>query len=288
MFSKRSTRTRVATETAITHLGGRALFLGAQDIQLGVNETLYDTVHVLSTMVDGIMARVGPHADIETLAKYSRVPVINALSDQFHPTQILADLLTMHELAIHPSQPDVAGTEQYSAHRMAPSKTLPGLRVAWVGDGNNIVQSMLVSMPKLGMHLSVATPPGYAVADAVLRTAEEDAKASGTELLLTHDPLEAVRGADYIVTDTWVSMGQEEEKARRLADFAGYQVTFDMAKRGGAKPGWKFMHCLPRKPEEVTDEVFYSDKSVVFQEAENRKWTIMAVLDALLVRKSYD
>ncbi|KAI9595603.1 ornithine carbamoyltransferase [Syncephalis fuscata] len=288
MFSKRSTRTRVATETAMAHLGGRSLFLGSQDIQLGVNETLYDTVHVLSTMVDGIMARVGPHSDIETLAKYARVPIINALSDQFHPTQILADLLTMHELAINDGQPDVAGTEQYTAHRLPPNKTLPGLRVAWVGDANNILQSMMVSMPKLGMHLSIATPSGYEVSEAVRDVAERDAKASGTDLFITNNPLEAVRDADYIVTDTWVSMGQEEEKAKRLHDFAGYQVTFDMARQGNAKSNWKFMHCLPRKQEEVNDEVFYSDRSVVFQEAENRKWTIMAVLDALLVRKSYD
>jgi ornithine carbamoyltransferase len=203
LFSKRSTRTRVATETAMAHLGGRSLFLGSQDIQLGVNETLYDTVHVLSGMVHGIMARVGAHAEIELLAKHARVPVINALSDKFHPTQILADLLTMHELAVARDQPSVAGTAAYVAHTRSFRETLPGLRVAWVGDANNILQSMMVAMPKLGIHLSAATPVGYDVDADVVEVAQRDAAAAGTELRLCRDPLEAVRDADYIVTDTW-------------------------------------------------------------------------------------
>ncbi|CAG8708998.1 12185_t:CDS:2, partial [Racocetra fulgida] len=263
MFSKRSTRTRVATETA-------PMFLGSQDIQLGVNESLLDTSKVVSSMVNGIMARVGSHSDIETLAKYSTVPVINALSDKYHPTQILADLMTMHEVF----GPQPKDESSYVAHLTHPKKTLPGLKVAWIGDGNNILHSMLVTFPKLGVHLSVATPKGYNPAEEVVKIAQDEAVKTNTKISFTHDPKEAVKDADAIVTDTWVSMGQETEKAKRLKDFAGYQVTSSLAKDGGAKSHWKFLHCLPRKQEEVTDE-----------EAENRKWTILAVLDALLVKK---
>ncbi|CAO3676871.1 unnamed protein product [Umbelopsis vinacea] len=282
MFSKRSTRTRVATESAMAYLGGHAMFLGAQDIQLGVNESLLDTSRVVSSMVDGIMARVGGHDEIVTLAKESSVPVINALSDKYHPTQILADLVTLHEYRHH----GTLNPSEYTAHQQHPSETLPGLKVAWVGDANNILQELMVALPKVGIHLAAACPKGYECHADVLKIAKAEAKREGTELSFTHVPEEAVKDADVIITDTWVSMGQEEEKARRLAEFAGYQVTMDLAKRGGAKSDWIFMHCLPRKPEEVDDEVFYSDRSLVFPEAENRKWTILAVLDSLLVKKS--
>ncbi|CAG8489284.1 9961_t:CDS:2 [Diversispora eburnea] len=284
MFSKRSTRTRVATETAVTYLGGQPMFLGSQDIQLGVNESLLDTSKVVSSMVDGMMARVGSHSEIETLAKYSTVPVINALSDKYHPTQILADLMTMHEIF----GPQPKNDSSYVAHLTHPQETLPGLKVAWVGDGNNILHSMLVTFPKIGVHLSVATPKGYSPAEDVVKIAKHEAAKTNTEISFTHDPKVAVNNADVIVTDTWVSMGQESEKVKRLKDFEGYQVTLSLAKEGGAKQNWKFLHCLPRKQEEVSDEVFYSPISHVFQEAENRKWTILAVLDALLVRKSFD
>ncbi|CAG8723076.1 426_t:CDS:2, partial [Acaulospora colombiana] len=250
MFSKRSTRTRVATETAITYLGGQPMFLGSQDIQLGVNESLLDTSKVVSSMVGGIMARVGAHSDIETLAKYSTVPVINALSDKYHPTQILADLVTMHEMF----GPQPKDDSSYVAHLTHPRETLPGLKVAWVGDGNNILHSMLVTFPKLGVHLSVATPKGYSPSDDVVKIAMDEAAKTSTEVSFTHDPKVAVKDADVIVTDTWISMGQESEKAKRLQDFAGYQVTLSLAKEGGAKPDWKFLHCLPRKQEEVSDE----------------------------------
>ncbi|KAG2171681.1 hypothetical protein INT43_008061 [Umbelopsis isabellina] len=282
MFSKRSTRTRVATESAMAYLGGHSMFLGSQDIQLGVNESLLDTSRVVSSMVDGIMARVNGHDEIETLAKESSVPIINALSDKYHPTQILADLVALHEYRHHGS----INPAEYTAHQQHPSETLPGLKVAWVGDANNILQELMVALPKVGIHLTAACPEGYTCQQDVLEIAQAEAKREGTTLAFTHDPEEAVKDADVIVTDTWVSMGQEEEKAKRLAEFKGYQVTMDLAKRGGAKPDWVFMHCLPRKPEEVDDEVFYSDRSLVFPEAENRKWTIMAVLDSLLVKKS--
>ncbi|KAG1054817.1 hypothetical protein G6F43_003185 [Rhizopus delemar] len=283
LFSKRSTRTRVATETAVNYLGGHAMFLGGQDIQLGVNESLLDTSRVVSSMVDGIMARVGAHEEIETLAKESNVPVINALSDKYHPTQILADLMTLHEYYYHKKN---GITETYGAHKQHPAETLKGLKVAWVGDANNILQEILVAFPKCGISVSAACPPGYVCDQDVVDMAMADAAQTGATVEFTTSPEQAVKGCDVIVTDTWVSMGQEEEKKKRLVDFAGYQVTMDLAARGGAKEDWIFMHCLPRKPEEVDDEVFYSDRSVVFAEAENRKWTILSIVDALLVRGS--
>ncbi|KAI8076903.1 ornithine carbamoyltransferase [Halteromyces radiatus] len=285
MFSKRSTRTRVATESAVAYLGGHAMFLGSQDIQLGVNESLLDTSRVVSSMVDGIMARVGGHHEIELLAKESTVPVINALSDKYHPTQILADLMTIHEYIHH--RDNNTSSDQYSAHTQHPRETLPGLKVAWVGDANNIIQEILVAFLKLGISVSVAAPTGYVCDEDVIKIAQADAQKTGASLLFTTIPEEAVKDADFIITDTWVSMGQEDEKAKRLKEFEGYQVTMDLANRGGAKPNWRFLHCLPRKPEEVDDEVFYSDRSLVFPEAENRKWTILSVIDRLIVKGGF-
>ncbi|KAG0349351.1 ornithine carbamoyltransferase [Podila humilis] len=278
MFSKRSTRTRVATETAMAYLGGHAMFLGSQDIQLGVNESLLDTSKVVSSMVDGIMARVGAHSEIETLAKYSTVPIINALSDLYHPTQILADLMTLHELYTP------QGSEP---HTTSPTSTLKNLKLAWVGDGNNILHSLMLQLPKVGMHITMATPKGYEPNARILKQAYENAKAAGTEIGVFHDPKEAIRGADIIVTDTWISMGQEEEKKQRVQAFDGYQLSTELINASGAKPDWKFLHCLPRKQEEVTDDVFYSPRSHVFQEAENRKWTILACIDQLLAKNGF-
>jgi ornithine carbamoyltransferase len=258
IFQKRSTRTRVSTETGIAYLGGHALFLGSEDIQLGKNETLQDTALVLSRFNDIILARVYGHEVIDELAKYSSVPVINALSDKFHPLQILADFMAIKE---HFGKTD-------------------GLTLAWVGDGNNVLHSIMVAAPKVGINLKIATPTGYSPDDDVIQYCKEMAEKNKTDVLLTTDPKKAVKSADIIVTDTWVSMGQDEEKEARLKSFEGYQVTMDLMKE--ANPGWKFMHCLPRKQEEVNDEVFYSDKSIVWDEAENRMYTVMAVTLALL------
>ncbi|CDR87336.1 probable ornithine carbamoyltransferase precursor [Sporisorium scitamineum] len=282
MFSKRSTRTRVASETSVASLGGTGLFLVPSDIQLGVNESLYDTAKVVSSMVDGIMARVGGHDEVELLSKHSTVPVINALSARYHPTQILADLQTMLEIYAPSSSP----TDLTS---------LAGLKVAWVGDSNNILNDMLVAYPRLGINLAVATPKGaaYQRDELVWGTMQDGLSAlskSGTspvalgQVTWSNDPSEAVKDVDIIVTDTWISMGDEAQKEQRLRDFKGFQVTEEMAKLGGAKPDWKFMHCLPRKGDEVDDEVFYSDRSVVFPEAENRKWTIMSLFDRMFGR----
>ncbi|EPQ29891.1 uncharacterized protein PFL1_02564 [Pseudozyma flocculosa PF-1] len=284
MFSKRSTRTRVASETSVASLGGHPLFLSPSDIQLGVNESLYDTARVVSSMVDGIMARVGGHDEVELLAKNSTVPVVNALSARYHPTQILADLQTMLEVFPTGSSPSVSSN----------LASLAGLKVAWVGDSNNILNDMLVAYPRLGINLAVAAPKGKAyerdqvvwgtMQDGLAELKRNPTGVASGHVTWSNDPLEAVKDADVIVTDTWISMGDEAQKEQRLRDFAGFQVTEELAKKGGAKPNWKFMHCLPRKADEVDDEVFYSDRSVVFPEAENRKWTIMAIFDRMFGR----
>ena len=272
-FSKRSTRTRVSTEGAVALMGGHPMFLGKDDIQLGVNESLYDTSVVISSMVSAIVARVGPHGDVAGLAKDSSVPVINALSDLYHPLQIIADYLTIYE-AFQASKKPPPG-----------SLGLEGLKIAWVGDANNVLFDLAIGAGKLGVNVAVATPKGYAI-PTKMRQIIEAANSSGATLIETTSPEEAVRDADVLITDTWVSMGMEDEKNRRIQDFAGFQVTSDMAKKGGAKSHWKFMHCLPRKPEEVSDEVFYNqERSLVFQEAENRLWAAISALDAFVVNK---
>ncbi|WRT64009.1 uncharacterized protein IL334_000936 [Kwoniella shivajii] len=288
LFSKRSTRTRVASESSVEALGGHPMFLGKDDIQLGVNETLEDSAKVIGSMVDGIMARVGGHHEVETLAKHSPVPVINALSDLYHPTQILADIMALHEhYAPQPTPPDHDAAEgahtsvlKYFQSSVDPLKTLKGKKVAWVGDSNNISNELMVTLPRLGMEFSLAAPKGYdAVDDRVWKRVIE----AGTESLvkLTNSPAEALANADVVVTDTWISMGQEQEKSDRLKAFEGYQITNKMVTDAGAKEDWKFIHCLPRKQEEVDDEVFYGPRSLVFPEAENRKWTILACFDML-------
>ncbi|KAI6079516.1 Ornithine carbamoyltransferase, mitochondrial [Aix galericulata] len=191
------------------------------------------------------------HNDLDLLTKEATIPVINGLSDLYHPLQILADYLTLQE--------------HYGG--------LKGLTITWIGDGNNVLHSIMTSAAKLGMHLHIATPKGFEPDLRIMKITEQYSKEYGTKLLLTTDPLEAANGANVLVTDTWISMGQEEEKERRLKAFQGYQITMQTVK--SAAPNWTFLHCLPRKPEEVDDEVFYSPRSLVFQEAENRKWTIM-------------
>ncbi|KAL1797393.1 hypothetical protein ACET3X_003999 [Alternaria dauci] len=271
-FSKRSTRTRVSTEGAIAAFGGSPMFLGKDDIQLGVNESLYDTSLVLSSMTAAIVARVGPHADVADLAKHSSVPVINALSDLYHPLQIIADLLTMAEI-----YPSTSST----------SLGLEGLKIAWIGDANNVLFDLAIGATKLGIDIAVATPAGYEIPKAMREVISHAAQTSPHpgKLFETNTPEEAIKNADILVTDTWVSMGQEEETAKRLKAFSGFQITSELAKRGGAKDNWSFMHCLPRHPDEVADEVFYGPRSVVFKEAENRLWAAISALEAFVVNK---
>ncbi|CAK9781437.1 ornithine carbamoyltransferase [Cutaneotrichosporon oleaginosum] len=290
IFSKRSTRTRVATETATSTLGGVPMFLGRDDIQLGVNESLYDSAKVIGSMVDGIMARVGKHEEVETLAKHAGIPVINALSDLYHPTQILADILTIVEADQGPFViPESIGSRdskprfvrKWVRENVDIKAALQGKKMAWVGDSNNISNELLVTLPRFGMEFALAAPKGYdAIDPRVAAVLEQQGVAD--KITYTNDPAVAVKDADFLVTDTWISMGQEEEAAARIKAFEGYQITMDMANSHGAKADWKFMHCLPRHKEEVDDEVFYSDRSLVFPEAENRKWTIMACIDAMV------
>ncbi|CUS06689.1 unnamed protein product [Tuber aestivum] len=263
MFSKRSTRTRVSTEAAVAHLGGHPMFLGMDDIQLGVNESLLDTSKVISSMVSCVVARVACHSDIVQLSKTSAVPVINALSDTFHPLQAVTDIFTITECFPDPK----------------------GIKIAWVGDANNVLYDLAIACGKCGINLSIATPSVYPVPPDTLQLARNAAYLSGSSIETTHEPETAVKGAHIIATDTWVSMGQESEKALRLKQFSGFQVSSNLAKRGGANGDWKFMHCLPRKPEEVTDEVFYSPRSLVFTEAENRLYAAIATLVAFVVKR---
>jgi len=258
IFQKRSTRTRVSTEVAMYYLGGHALFLSSADIQLGGGETIKDTSRVLARMVDGVLARVYSHNDVEELAKYSTVPIINALSDKYHPLQILADLLTIEE---HKGR-------------------LEGVKLAWSGDGNNVCNSLLIGCAKMGVHMSVATPKGYEPSSDVVKLAKEIAEESGAKIIITNDAITAVSDADVVVTDTFVSMGEEEQEKAKLAAFKDYVVTEELC--NNAKSDYIFMHCLPYKHKEATEEVFESEHSVVFDEAENRLHTVMAVLKNLM------
>lgn len=259
IFTKSSTRTRVSFEVGMVQLGGHPLFLSSQDIQLGRGETIEDTAKVLSRYVDGIMIRTYKQSDVEDLAKYGTVPVINGLTDLFHPCQVLADLLTIYE---------------------SKSK-LDGLKLAYVGDGNNIAHSLLYGCSKVGMDIAVATPKGYECNAEIVKTAKEDAKLTGVNITITEDPIEAVKDADVVYTDTWVSMGQEEEKQKRIEIFKPYQVNgelFSMAKEDAI-----FLHCLPAyRGYEVTSEVIDGPQSLVFDEAENRLHVQKAVMALLL------
>lgn len=234
-----------------------------------VNESLYDTAVVVSSMVSCIVARVGPHSDVADLAKHSSVPVINALSDLYHPLQIIADFITISETHMATS---------------GPSLGLEGMKIAWVGDANNVLFDLAIGATKLGVDLAVATPKGYEIPEAMRKVIQEAAATAPKpgKLIETNVPEEAVKDADVLVTDTWVSMGQEEETAKRIKAFEGFQITSELAKRGGAKEDWKFMHCLPRHPEEVSDEVFHGPRSVVFREAENRLWSAICAYTLFL------
>ena len=258
IFQKRSTRTRVSTETAMFFLGGHALFLGQDDIQLGAGESIKDTARVLSRMVDGILARVYAHEDVDILSKNSSIPVINALSDKYHPLQILADLLTIEE---HKGK-------------------LAGLKLAWVGDGNNVCNSLLIGCAKMGMNMSVATPKGYEPSEEIVELAKDIAEDNGVKIIISNDPVAVVTNADVVVTDTFVSMGEEAEAEKKLALFKKYVITKELV--ANAKSNYIFMHCLPYKHKEATEEVFESENSVVFDEAENRLHTVMAVLASLM------
>lgn len=247
IFEKSSTRTRVSFEVGIQQLGGKALFLSSRDIQLGRGEPIQDTARVLGGMVDMIMARVYKQSDLVELAKFSGVPVINGLSDDFHPVQLMADLLTLDELGLD----------------------IQNMKVAYVGDGNNMTNSWLMAASKLGFELRIATPKGYEVPQWVKSIALENAKSSGAIIQIDNDPKEAISGVDVVTTDTWVSMGQEDEKAKKIGDFTGFCV--DKSMMSLAKDGAVFLHCLPAyRGYEVSEEVFESHADEIFREAHNR------------------
>ncbi len=251
IFEKPSTRTRISFETGMTRLGGHAMFLGPDDLQLGHGEPLRDTARVLGRYVDGVMARLFDHADVEELAAYADCPVINGLTDEAHPCQTLADLLTIRE---------AVGDD---AH------------VAWVGDGNNVGQSFVVGAAMAGIDVSVATPAEYSMNPAVF----DRAATFGADIEPTTDPEAAVDDADIVYTDVWISMGQEDERDEKLAAFDGFQVNTNLLSGTDAK----VMHCLPaHRGEEVTDDVLESDRALVWDQAENRMHAQNALLVELL------
>jgi ornithine carbamoyltransferase len=246
IFEKSSTRTRVSFETGMFQLGGHALFLSNRDIHLGRGEPVKDTARVISRMCDMVMIRTFEHAMIEEFARYSKVPVINGLTDSYHPVQLLADYMTMIEYGV-----------------------AENAVVAYVGDGNNMTNSWLMLAAKLGFELRIATPKGYEVDEAVLRDALEMAKSSGAVIKVMNDPKEAVRGATVVTTDTWASMGQEDEKEQRIKDFEGFMV--DGLMMCLADKDAKFLHCLPAyRGQEVSEEILEQHADIVFSEAENR------------------
>ena len=260
IFEKHSTRTRVSLQVAMLQLGGIALYFSAQELQLGRGEPIKDTARVLDRYLDGIAARVYSHRSLIELAEYAKVPVINALSDLEHPLQALADVMTIIE-----KKGDISK-----------------LKIAFLGDGaDNVLHSLMLAIAKLGGKLYIATAPGYDPRPEILKLAEEEAQKSNAQIIITRDPIEAVRDADVIYTDVWVSMGQEAERERRLKDLSRYQVNAELVRY--AKKDYIFMHCLPaHRGEEVTDDVIESMNSVVWDQAENRLHTAKAVLAVLL------
>lgn len=262
VFQKPSNRTRVSFEVAVNQLGGKCVYLGPKEIDLGVRETTQDIAKTLSRYLDCIVARVNYHKDIEDLAKYSTVPVINGLSDLYHPCQALADVLTIKE--------------KYGE--------IKGLTLAYVGDGNNVLHSLLLACAKTGISVSAATPKGYEPKEEIVALARNYAKESNAKINILRIPKDAVKDADVIYTDVWVSMGQEEESKQRLIDFKDYQINAELVKH--AKNNFIFMHCLPaHRGEEITTDVIDGKNSVVFDQAENRLHIQKAILVYLLTMK---
>jgi len=258
-FTKASTRTRISVETAVVRLGGHPIFTRGDELQLGRGEPIADTANVVSRMCDVMFIRTFAHADVEELARHATIPVVNALTDDHHPLQALADLMTIEE---HLGE-------------------LQGKTIAWVGDGNNILHSLAQAAALAGMHVRIATPAGYEADPEIMRATAAIALDHGGSITELRDPTEAVAGADVVVTDVFVSMGEEAQTAAKLEAFRGYQV--DAALMAQAAPTAIFMHCLPaHRGEEVSGEVIDGPQSVVWDEAENRLHTTVAVLRYLL------
>ncbi len=254
IFQKSSTRTRVSFETGMYQLGGQALFLSSRDLQIGRGEPVQDTARVLSRYLDGIMIRTFEQQEVEDLAKYGSIPIINGLTDFCHPCQVLADLMTIRE--------------KYAV--------LEGLKMCYIGDGNNMANSLIVGGLKTGMQVSVATPDDYRPDPQVMAFAETNPNFS-----ITNDPMKAAENADVVITDTWASMGQEAEKEARMKAFQGYQVNDELM--AAAKPGAMVQHCLPAyRGQEITEKIFEEHAAEIFEEAENRLHAQKAVMVTLM------
>ena len=255
IFQKSSTRTRVSFEVGMWQLGGQALFLSSNDLQIGRGEPVKDTARVLSRYLDGIMIRTFSHAEVEELAAYADIPVINGLTDRLHPCQAMADLLTIRE------------------HK----GSLKGLKMAYIGDGNNMVHSLMHGCAKFGMDISVATPTAYEPNAGIVAAAKQAAQNTGSRIELTQDVLEAAAGADVLYTDVWASMGMESEQVARQAVFKNYQINQQVLAAADKKA--IVLHCLPaHRGEEITEDVLEGPQSVVFDEAENRLHVQKAIM----------
>ncbi|ANU15773.1 ornithine carbamoyltransferase [Planococcus maritimus] len=259
IFEKSSTRTRVSFEAGMLQLGGHAMFLSSQDTQLGRGETIADTARVLSGYLDGLMIRTFHQSAVEELAEFSSIPVINGLTDDYHPCQVLADLMTFQE--------------HFGDFK--------GRKLAYIGDGNNMANSLMIGAAKVGLDIAIAAPKGYEPQAEMVELAQAIAKDTGSVVTVTNDPILAVTESDAIYTDVWASMGQEAEAIQRLNDFTGFQVNAELVQH--AKADYIFMHCLPaHREEEVTTAVLEGSHSVIFQEAENRLHAQKAVLVTLM------
>lgn len=259
IFEKSSTRTRISFEVGMTQLGGNGMYMNANDLQIGRGETVHDTGKVMSEFLDGIMIRANSHAMVEELAEHATIPVINGLTDVYHPCQAMADLLTLKEV----------------------KGELKGLKLAYIGDGNNVAHSLMAAGAHMGMHVVVASPEGYEFDGAIAERVKALASQNGGSFTMTNDPVEAVTEADALYADVWTSMGQEEETAQRLKDFEGYQINDALAAH--AKDDYMFLHCLPaHREEEVSASVIDGPNSYVFHQAGNRLHAQKAVLAALL------
>ncbi|GEK33421.1 ornithine carbamoyltransferase [Kurthia sibirica] len=259
IFEKNSTRTRISFEVGMHQLGGEGMFMNARDLQIGRGESVHDTAHVMSGYVDGIMIRANSHAMVKELAAHASIPVINGLTDLAHPCQALADLETIAEV----------------------KKDFKGLKLAYIGDGNNVAHSLVIAAAHVGMDVVVATPQDYEPSGDVMKKAAEIAATNGSTVTFTNNPFEAAKDADVIYTDVWTSMGQEEESTKRLQDFAGFQISEELV--AIAKPDYMFLHCLPaHREEEVATAVIDGENSYIFQQAENRLHAQKAVLVSVL------
>ncbi|MDD5131876.1 MAG: ornithine carbamoyltransferase [bacterium] len=259
IFAKSSTRTRVSFEVGMLQLGGHALFMSTQDMQLKRGETIHDTAKTLSRYVDGIMMRTYSHKDVLEMAEHATIPVINGLTDLSHPCQALTDIFTIIEK----------------------KGKATGLKIVYLGDGDNVANSLAVIAGKLGLHMVICIPPGYEPDKGIIKEAQALAAESGAQIKLTNDPQTAATAADILYTDVWTSMGKEQEREERLKIFKPYQLNSRLLAK--ANPGYMVMHCLPaHRGEEITDEVMASQQNISFDQAENRLHVQKAILTLLL------